>query len=96
MASESPKQRTLPSCTSSPTVPDVFDRHLRIDTVLVEQVEPLDPDRLREAVATARICSGLLSSPAGAPSSMWNPNLVAITTWSRNGARASPTSSSLT
>src|SRR5215469_14992186 len=43
------------------------------------------------------MCSGRLSSPICLPlaGSSWNPNLVAIATSLRNGARASPTSSSL-
>jgi hypothetical protein len=52
-------------------------------------------------VCTHRIMSvsllycGRLFRPTGWGSfseSIWNPNLVAITTWSRMGARASPTS----
>src|SRR5438270_1334392 len=53
--------------------------------------------RRREASATSLMCSGRLSSPACLPvlGSSLNPNLVAITTYLRKGARASPTSSSL-
>src|SRR6266478_3556297 len=53
--------------------------------------------RLSDASATCLICSGRLSSPACLPVSESNlkPNFVAITTRSRNGASASPTSSSL-
>src|SRR5438132_4994205 len=53
--------------------------------------------RLSEPSATCLMCSGRLSRPTqpGAPSGRsLNPNLVAITTCSRTGARASPTSSS--
>src|SRR3984893_12687904 len=52
--------------------------------------------RLSEASATSLMCTGRLSSPACLPvcGSILNPNLVAITTCSRKGARASPTSSS--
>src|SRR5512132_3054348 len=43
------------------------------------------------------MCSGRLERPTCRPSaSNRNPNLVAMTTWSRKGARASPTSSSFT
>jgi hypothetical protein len=38
---------------------------------------------------------GGLFSPTDLPSSICRPNLVAMTTWSRTGPRASPTSSSL-
>ena len=52
--------------------------------------------RLSEASATSLMCSGRLSRPRCWPvcGSRSKPNLVAITTCSRNGARASPTSSS--
>src|ERR1022692_3652181 len=53
--------------------------------------------RLSEVSATRLMWSGRLSRPTqpGAPSGRsLNPNLVAITTCPRNGARASPTSSS--
>jgi hypothetical protein len=43
----------------------------------------------------ALMCSGRLSSPVEVLPSNENPNLVAITTWSRTGANALPTSSSL-
>jgi hypothetical protein len=61
---------------------DVLDRGLRVDPVL----------------STARrIDSGRLDSPVDLPSSSnAKPNLVAMTTWSRTGRSASPTSSSLT
>ena len=74
---------------------DLLDRHVRIDAVLVEEVDrfgpqPLErrldaaPDRLRPAVEPARV----------SPVSSSKPNFVAITTWSRTGSSASPTSSS--
>ena len=64
---------------------DVLDGHVRIDAVLIEQVDRLDlepperslgdfPDVRRPAVQAARL-----------PASNVNPNLVAITTRSRNG-----------
>lgn len=53
-------------------------------------------NRFSDASATRRICSGRLSRPTDAPSRMSHPNFVAMTTRSRTGARASPTSSSLT
>src|SRR5258707_5117969 len=52
--------------------------------------------RFSEASATSVMCSGRLSNAACFPlASNLNPNLVAITTLSRKGARPSPTSSSL-
>ena len=75
----------------------VFDGHVRIDAVLIEQVDGIDPESLERALATCLMCSGRLSRPTqpGAPSGRsLNPNLVAITNCSRTGARASPTSSS--
>src|SRR5215210_8118438 len=55
--------------------------------------------RLSEPSATSLMCSGRLSTPAHADppgGSSANPNFVAITTRSRSGASASPTSSSFT
>ena len=76
---------------------DILDRHVGVDAVLVEQVDGLDAeplqrafDRLADALGPAvdaAVCAGL--------GSMSKPNLVAITTSSRNGASASPTNSSL-
>jgi hypothetical protein len=40
-------------------------------------------------------CSGRLSGPVDRPASIRRPDFVAITTWSRTGARASPANSSL-
>ena len=73
---------------------DVLDRHLGIDAVLVEEVDGVDPQALqrslrdladvrRPAVQAARLADRL------------KPNFVAITTRSRTGASASPSSSSL-
>jgi len=49
--------------------------------------------RLSDASATFLMCSGRLLSPRCAPvsASMSKPNFVAMTTRSRNGASASPT-----
>src|SRR5215216_3001799 len=55
------------------------------------------PSRWSEPSTAWRMCSGRLERPTCRPSwSKRNPNLVAMTTWSRKGARASPTSSSFT
>src|SRR5829696_1518901 len=55
------------------------------------------PSRWSEPSTAWRMCSGWLERPTCRPSaSKRNPNLVAMTTWSRKGARASPTTSSFT
>jgi uncharacterized protein len=74
--------------------------------VIILSLEPSAVDRgeleavmndIRKASATSLICSGRLSIPICLPvlRSILKPNLVAITTWLRIGARASPTISSL-
>ncbi len=40
----------------------VFDRHIRVDPVLVEQIDDSILRRLSEASATSLMCSGRLSS----------------------------------
>ena len=95
-ASERPKCLTLPCLDQLLHRPGhVLDGHVRIDPVLIEQVdavglEPLER-RFRDFldVLGAAVQARLL-----AVASMLNPNLVAITTRSRTGASASPTSSS--
>ena len=42
---------------------DVFDRHVRIDAMLVEQVDGLDLRRRSEASATCLMWSGRLYRP---------------------------------
>ena len=74
---------------------DVLDRDVRVDAVLVEEV-----DRSRSGGVAAsrrrslRIVSGRLSVPRDWPVEKSKPNFVAITTWSRTGSSASPTSCS--
>jgi hypothetical protein len=75
---------------------DVLDRHVRVDPVLIEQVDRLDPQPAR------RCPHGLLDVLGAAGQSDLvallveaEPNLVAMTTSPRNGARASPTTCSL-
>ena len=76
---------------------DVLDRHLRVDAVLVQQVDPVGAEPPQRAVHGVADVVGWLDSPVWRPSaSKAKPNLVAMTTWSRTGASASPTSSSLT
>ena len=54
------------------------------------------PSRRSDPSTAALMCSGRLDRPVGLPSSSnAKPNLVAMTTWSRTGASASPTISSL-
>ncbi len=80
------------------TVPcDVLDWHVRIDAVLVKKVDGLDAEALIEPSTAWRMRSGLLLTPrfSRVLGSMSKPNLVAITTWSRIGRSASPTTSSL-
>ena len=76
----------------------VLDRNLRVDAVLVEQVDGVDPEPLERRFGDLRGCAragcpgrAIVVSPAGSGA---NPNLVAITTRSGTGASASPTSSS--
>ena len=55
------------------------------------------PSRRSDPSTARRIDAGRLDSPVCLPfSSNANPNFVAMTTWSRTGRSASPTSSSLT
>ena len=82
----------LPDGTS-----DVFDRHIRVDAVLVEQVDAICAQPYEHGVHDVADVVGTAVETCRTPvASMANPNLVAMTTWSRNGASASPTSSSLT
>ena len=67
---------------------------VRVDPVLVEQVDRVDPEPLERPSTVARMLSGWLLW-AASPAASTSPNFVAITTWSRTGASASPTSSSL-
>jgi hypothetical protein len=51
LASDSPKWPTLPLAIRSPTVPgDLLDRHVGVDSVLVEQVDPVGPESLQHLV----------------------------------------------
>jgi len=74
----------------------IFDWHVRVNPVLIEKIDDVGLEALQRGLGDL-LCSGRLSSsakPRSASGSILNPNLVAITTWSRKGARASPTSSS--
>ena len=46
---------------------DVLDRHVRVDAVLIEQIDTSVLSRLSDASATSLMCSGRLSSPACLP-----------------------------
>ena len=75
----------------------VFDRHRRIHAVLIEQVDAVGPQPLqRRFDDLLDVLRTTVQAPRRCPvwRSMSKPNFVAITTWSRNGANASPTSSS--
>ena len=97
-ASDRPKCLTLPACDELfDRAGDVLDRHVGVHAVLVVQVDHVDAEAAQRAVGGLRDVLGPAIRPVWRPwSSNRNPNFVAITTWSRTGARASPTSSSLT
>ena len=96
-ASDRPKCLTLPCLDQLlHRAGDLLDRHLRVDPVLVEQVDRVGPQPLQRAFDAALDRLGTaVDAAAGVCRSRSKPNLVAITTWSRTGASASPTSSSL-
>ena len=73
---------------------NVFDRHLQIDPMLIEQIDGLDLEPLERGLGDLPDVLRAASRPALRLTD-WNPNLVAITTCLRIGASASPTSSSL-
>ena len=75
----------------------VFDRHVRVDTVLVEQIDGVDLEPLERGLGDLLdVLRPAIQAEPRVP--RWDrsskPNLVAITTCPRKGARASPTSSS--
>ena len=96
-ASERPKCRTLPCSISSLTVPATSSiGDVGVDAVLVEQVDAVGaqpPQRLLDGCAGS--CRAGCRGPRACPVESSKPNLVAMTTWSRTGSSASPTSSSL-
>ena len=73
---------------------DVLDRHVRIDAMLVEQIDAVGAETLERCLDDLAICSGRLFRPP-VPPSMSKPNFVAIRTLLRIGSSASPTRSSL-
>jgi hypothetical protein len=68
---------------------------IRINPVLIEQINCFDPEPSERCLGDLLDVFGRLSRLYRVPAG-WNPNpnFVAITTRSRKGARASPTSSS--
>jgi hypothetical protein len=70
---------------------------VRIDAVLIEEVDAIGPEGFREPSTARAMCSGPLLSPRTRRllGSMSKPNVVAMTTRSRTDASASPTNSSL-
>jgi threonine dehydrogenase-like Zn-dependent dehydrogenase len=59
---------------------NVLDRDVRVDAVLVEQVDRVDPQPAQRRVGDPRDLLRAASSPTDRPSSMRQPNFVAITT----------------
>ena len=97
-ASDRPMWRTLPSATSSARAPTVvLDRRVRVDAVLVVQVDVVGAQPLAASPRPRRGCwpGCCRGSPAPPPACETRPNLVASTTWSRRSLMARPTSSSL-
>src|SRR5258708_2658345 len=76
---------------------DIFDRHVGIDAMLVQQIDGLNTQSPHDPSAALRMVSGWLVRPVFAlvVGSIAKPNLVAIVTWSRTLRKASPTTSSL-
>ena len=62
--------------------------------MLVKQIDPIGPEPLQRRVGDVADMRRTAVEPAILPSSMWKPNFVAMTTRSRTGSSASPTSSS--
>ena len=92
--SDSPKCLTLPSSISSFTVPATSSIGTSGSTRCWYSRSIVSiPSRPSDASTTSLMCSGRLSRPCcGRPASRSKPNFVAITTWSRTGASAFPTS----
>ena len=73
---------------------DVFDGDVRVDAVLVEEVDVVGAQPAQRVVGDLSDAFGPAVGPVGRRPSA-KPNLVAITTWSRIGSSASPTRRSL-
>ena len=91
-----PKCRTLPAFHEVLDRPgDLFDRHVGIDPVLVEQVDMIRPQALQRGLRDRRrlLAAELSRSEPSVRvgGSEMKPNLVAIVTSCRRTARALPT-----
>ena len=74
---------------------DILDWDVGVDTVLVEQIDPLGPEPLQGALeGPDDVLRSAVEAGAGG-AVVAETNLVAITTWSRIGWIASPTRVSL-
>ena len=74
----------------------VFDRHVRVNAMLIEQIDDIGVQALERGLGDLLdVLRAAVERLRALPSGSLKPNLVAITTCLRNGARASPTSSSL-
>ena len=95
LGSERPKCSTFPALIGIlDRAGHVFDRHGEVDAVLVVEIDAVGPEALQRFLDDPPMRSGRLSNPF--VPSILKPNLVAMATLSRTGARASPTRSSLT
>ena len=73
----------------------VLDGHVRIDSVLVKQIDGVDLEPLQRSSATCLMCSGRLLRPCCRPFGRFKPELRGDHDPFSNGESASPTSSSL-
>ena len=76
---------------------DIFDGNVRVDAMLIEQIDGVDLKTLERGLGD--LLDVFRPAVERVPfAAVWGlasqPNLVAITTFPRKGARASPTSSS--
>ena len=78
---------------------DLLDGNVGVDAVLVEEIDDIDAEALERAfdgpANLLRAAVRRMQPWSGIAGPRLKPNLVAITTLPLNGARASPTSSSL-
>ena len=59
---------------------DVLDRHVRVDAVLIEQIDPIGLQPLQRGLDDLADVRGPAVQPACLPPSNLKPNFVAITT----------------
>jgi hypothetical protein len=75
----------------------ILDRHVRVDAMLIKQIDGVGPEPLERGLGDLLdVLRPAISRPRCwlVTGSISKPNLVAIVTCLRTGARASPTSSS--